>query len=76
MLILVYRQHRTLLVEAVVGCLAAGKTEEEEFMWEMHSRLSEHDAANISNYSRKDHWTPDVSEKLVSLQEQDFELNT
>ena len=51
-------------------------SEEEEFMWEMHSRLSEHDAANISNYSRKDHWTPDVSEKLVSLQEQDFELNT
>ncbi|XVF76270.1 hypothetical protein PTKIN_Ptkin13bG0252900 [Pterospermum kingtungense] len=39
-------------------------SEEEEFMWEMHSRLSEHDAANISNYSRKDHWTPDVSEKL------------
>ncbi|XWS55957.1 hypothetical protein CRYUN_Cryun09bG0044500 [Craigia yunnanensis] len=39
-------------------------SEEEEFMWEMHSRLSEHDAANISNYSRKDRWTPDVSEKL------------
>ncbi|XWS66733.1 hypothetical protein CRYUN_Cryun05aG0226100 [Craigia yunnanensis] len=39
-------------------------SEEEEFMWEMHSRLSEHDAANISNYSRKDPWTPDVSEKL------------
>ncbi|XVE96499.1 hypothetical protein REPUB_Repub02eG0227700 [Reevesia pubescens] len=30
----------------------------------MHSRLSEHDAANISNNSRKDHWTPDVSENL------------
>ncbi|XVF55652.1 hypothetical protein PTKIN_Ptkin06aG0053600 [Pterospermum kingtungense] len=39
-------------------------SEEEEFMWEMHSRLSEHDAANISNNSRKDHWTPEVSEKL------------
>ncbi|XP_021289895.1 flocculation protein FLO11 isoform X3 [Herrania umbratica] len=39
-------------------------SEEEEFMWEMHSRLSEHDAANISNNSRKDHRTPDVSEKL------------
>ncbi|XVF07741.1 hypothetical protein REPUB_Repub06bG0166100 [Reevesia pubescens] len=38
-------------------------SEEEEFMWEMHSRLSEHDAANISNNSRKDSWTPDVSEK-------------
>ncbi|XWS43461.1 hypothetical protein CRYUN_Cryun16bG0106000 [Craigia yunnanensis] len=39
-------------------------SEEEEFMWEMHSRLSEDDAANISNNSRKDCWTPDVSEKL------------
>ncbi|XP_022767162.1 polyadenylation and cleavage factor homolog 4 isoform X2 [Durio zibethinus] len=39
-------------------------SEEEEFMWEMHSRLSEHDAANISNNSGKDHWIPDVSEKL------------
>ncbi|XP_039051501.1 polyadenylation and cleavage factor homolog 4-like isoform X2 [Hibiscus syriacus] len=39
-------------------------SEEEEFMWEMHSRLSQHDAANISNNSRKDHWTLDASEKL------------
>ncbi|KAL4273213.1 hypothetical protein GQ457_13G012630 [Hibiscus cannabinus] len=39
-------------------------SEEEEFMWEMHSRLSQHDTANISNNSRKDHWIPDVSEKL------------
>ncbi|KDP42676.1 hypothetical protein JCGZ_23616 [Jatropha curcas] len=39
-------------------------SEEEEFMWDMHSRLSEQDAANLSNNSRKDHWTPDVSEKL------------
>ncbi|XP_022745371.1 polyadenylation and cleavage factor homolog 4-like isoform X2 [Durio zibethinus] len=39
-------------------------SEEEEFMWEMHSRLSEHDAANISNNSRKDLWTPDVSQKM------------
>ncbi|XP_039015706.1 polyadenylation and cleavage factor homolog 4-like [Hibiscus syriacus] len=39
-------------------------SEEEEFMWEMHSRLSQHDAANISSNSRKDHWIPDVSEKL------------
>ncbi|XVE61539.1 hypothetical protein DITRI_Ditri06bG0048800 [Diplodiscus trichospermus] len=38
-------------------------SEEEEFMWEMHSRLSEHDAVSISNNSRKDRWTPDVSEK-------------
>ncbi|KAK8558419.1 hypothetical protein V6N13_103596 [Hibiscus sabdariffa] len=33
-------------------------------MWEMHSRLSQQDAANISNNSMKDHWIPDVSEKL------------
>ncbi|TXG74765.1 hypothetical protein ES288_1Z013000v1 [Gossypium darwinii] len=39
-------------------------SEEEEFMWEMHSRLSEHDAANFSNNLRKDCWTPDVSEKM------------
>ncbi|KAE8657800.1 hypothetical protein F3Y22_tig00116982pilonHSYRG00123 [Hibiscus syriacus] len=38
--------------------------EEEEFMWEMHSRLSQHDAVNISNNSRKDHWNLDPSEKL------------
>ncbi|XWS59538.1 hypothetical protein CRYUN_Cryun08bG0130700 [Craigia yunnanensis] len=39
-------------------------SEEEEFMWEMHSRLSEHDAVNISNNSRKDRWAPDVTEKM------------
>ncbi|KAA3463940.1 polyadenylation and cleavage factor-like protein 4-like [Gossypium australe] len=39
-------------------------SEEEEFMWEMHSRLSEHDAANFSNNLRRDCWTPDVSEKM------------
>ncbi|MBA0866767.1 hypothetical protein Goshw_024278 [Gossypium schwendimanii] len=39
-------------------------SEEEEFMWEMHSRLSEHDAANFSNNLRRDRWTPDVSEKM------------
>ncbi|KAE8726683.1 ENTH/VHS family protein, putative isoform 3 [Hibiscus syriacus] len=39
-------------------------SEEEEFMWEMHSRLSQHNATNISNNSRKDHWILDASEKL------------
>ncbi|KAL4297230.1 hypothetical protein GQ457_12G011350 [Hibiscus cannabinus] len=39
-------------------------SEEEEFMWDMHSRLSEHDAVNISSNSRKDPWTLDVSEKM------------
>ncbi|KAE8706915.1 hypothetical protein F3Y22_tig00110387pilonHSYRG00212 [Hibiscus syriacus] len=39
--------------------------EEKEFMWKMLSRLSQHDAVNISNNSRKDHWTLDPSEKLV-----------
>ncbi|XP_012441755.2 uncharacterized protein LOC105766721 isoform X2 [Gossypium raimondii] len=47
------------------GLLSSWKnSEEEEFMWEMHSRLSEHDAANFSNNMRKDCWTPDVSEKM------------
>ena len=35
--------------------------EEEEFMWEMHFRLSKQDAVNISNNSRKDCWAFDVS---------------
>ncbi|TYG73770.1 hypothetical protein ES288_D04G128500v1 [Gossypium darwinii] len=47
------------------GLLSSWKnSEEEEFMWEMHSRLSEHDAANFSDNTRKDCWTPDVSEKM------------
>lgn len=39
-------------------------SEEEEFMWEMHSRLSDQDTAHLSINSRKDHWNPDGSEKL------------
>ncbi|KAJ8899603.1 hypothetical protein K2173_018577 [Erythroxylum novogranatense] len=38
-------------------------SEEEEFIWEMHSRVSDHDAAKLSNNSRKG-WTPDDTEKL------------
>ncbi|GMI71033.1 hypothetical protein like AT2G36480 [Hibiscus trionum] len=39
-------------------------SDEEEFMWDMHSRLSECDVANLSNNSRQDPWAPDVSEKM------------
>lgn len=40
-------------------------TEEEEFMWNMHSRLSDQDAVNLSNKSRKELWTPDDAKKMV-----------
>ncbi|KAL5809717.1 hypothetical protein ACOSQ3_030408 [Xanthoceras sorbifolium] len=39
-------------------------SEEEEFMWEMHSRLSDRDAAHISTNSKKDLWNQDDAEKL------------
>ncbi|KAK0584030.1 hypothetical protein LWI29_006709 [Acer saccharum] len=39
-------------------------SEEEEFMWDMHSRLSDHDAANTSANSKKDRWNQDDAEKL------------
>ncbi|XP_065856164.1 polyadenylation and cleavage factor homolog 4 [Euphorbia lathyris] len=39
-------------------------SEEEEFMWDMHSRLSDQDAANLSINSKKEHWTHDGLEKL------------
>ncbi|KAJ8754186.1 hypothetical protein K2173_002085 [Erythroxylum novogranatense] len=38
-------------------------SEEEEFMWEMHSRVSDNDIANFSSNSRKG-WTPVDAEKL------------
>ncbi|XP_021908530.1 polyadenylation and cleavage factor homolog 4 [Carica papaya] len=38
-------------------------SEEEEFMWDMHSRLSEQEAANISSNSRNDYWAPDDLER-------------
>lgn len=39
-------------------------SEEEEYIWDMHSRLSDHNAAGLSNNSRKDHWIPDDSDKM------------
>ncbi|KAK2655105.1 hypothetical protein Ddye_008157 [Dipteronia dyeriana] len=39
-------------------------SEEEEFMWDMHSRLSDHDAANTSTNSKKEFWNQDDAEKL------------
>ncbi|KAG8647099.1 hypothetical protein MANES_09G058984v8 [Manihot esculenta] len=39
-------------------------TEEEEFMWNMHSRLSDQDAVNLSNKSRKELWTADDAKKM------------
>lgn len=40
-------------------------TEEEEFMWNMHSRLSDQDAVNLSNKSKKELWTCDDGKKMV-----------
>ncbi|CAN0926304.1 Polyadenylation and cleavage factor homolog 4 [Linum grandiflorum] len=39
-------------------------SEEEEFMWDMHSRLPDQDVANLSDNSRKDPWIPSDPEKL------------
>ncbi|KAG8647107.1 polyadenylation and cleavage factor homolog 4-like isoform X2 [Manihot esculenta] len=39
-------------------------TEEEEFMWNMHSRLSDQDAVNLSNKSKKELWTCDDGKKM------------
>ncbi|KAJ6407585.1 hypothetical protein OIU84_010966 [Salix udensis] len=39
-------------------------SEEEEYIWDMHSRLSDHNATSLSNNSRKDRWIPDDSDKM------------
>ncbi|KAJ4848187.1 hypothetical protein Tsubulata_002984 [Turnera subulata] len=39
-------------------------SEEEEFMWEMHSRVSEQDEAIRPTNAREDRWPPDDSQKL------------
>lgn len=40
-------------------------SEEEEFMWDTHSRRLDHDIPGILNRSKRDSWIPDVSENLV-----------
>jgi pre-mRNA cleavage complex 2 protein Pcf11 len=40
-------------------------SEEEEYIWDMHFRLSDHNTAGLSNNSRKDHWIPDDLDKMV-----------
>ncbi|KAF5750475.1 hypothetical protein HS088_TW03G00812 [Tripterygium wilfordii] len=56
--------------QSIVGRTSSGlssswkNSEEEEFMWEMHSRVADHDIASLSTNSRKDHWAPHDSEKL------------
>ena len=40
-------------------------SEKEEYIWDMHFRLSDHNAAGLSNNSRKDHWIPDDLDKMV-----------
>ncbi|KAM7264748.1 hypothetical protein ACFE04_002431 [Oxalis oulophora] len=59
----------SILTQSIVGRNKIGlssswkNSEEEEFLWDMHSRLPDNDAANISSHTKKD-WFSDDSEKL------------